>query len=74
MAPSSRGSCRDDTLLRENGHYVLWDTTEAALRGEARWMSADTGTAHFHAIDEDERDTLARLLGRSPAGGIRFRQ
>lgn len=66
------GQLPDDTLLRENGHYVLWDTTEAALRGEARWMSADTGTAHFHAIDEDERDTLARLLGRSPAGGIRF--
>jgi len=66
------GSLPGGDLLREDGHFVLWDSPAAAARGRAAWADADTGTARFHDIDEDERRTLAALLGSPPAGAIRF--
>ena len=65
-------SLPEENLLREDGHYVLWGSPGAAARGRAAWAGADTGTARFHDVDENERRTLAALLGSMPAGAIRF--
>ncbi len=60
-------------LLRQDGHYVLWDTPQSAAAGLARWQASDTGTTDFRPIDREETAQLRALLGRDPAGGIRFR-
>jgi D-amino-acid dehydrogenase len=59
-------------LLKQDGHYVLWDTPQGAAAGLARWQASDTGTTKFRAIDADEAEQLNTLLRRPPAGGIRF--
>ncbi|WBO23251.1 NAD(P)/FAD-dependent oxidoreductase [Sphingomonas abietis] len=62
----------DSDLLREQGHFVLWGSDAAASKGRSSWSAADTGTARFRDIGEDERRTLAALLKTAPAGAIRF--
>ncbi|AUN33841.1 NAD(P)/FAD-dependent oxidoreductase [Niveispirillum cyanobacteriorum] len=59
-------------LLIQDGHFVIWDTPVSAARGLTAWQAADTGTTRFRPIDADEREWLTRLLGRAPAGAIRF--
>lgn len=58
--------------LKETGHYVLWESAASAAAGLDAWRRADTGTARFRPIDDEERAQLASLLARPPAGGIRF--
>lgn len=60
-----------DLLIRD-GHYVLWDSPRSAARGLATLQRADTGTARFRPIDSAERAQLTALLGRPPAGAVRF--
>lgn len=59
-------------LLREDGHFVLWSSAAAAMKGVAAWTTADTGSATFRDIDASERQALTALLGTAPAGALRF--
>lgn len=59
-------------LLHQDGHYILWDTPETAIAGLARLERADTGTTRWRAIDPAEKLQLRALLGRDPAGAVRF--
>jgi D-amino-acid dehydrogenase len=59
-------------LLKQDGHYVLWDTPQSAAAGLARWQASDTGTTKFRVINAEEAEQIRPLLGRNPAGGIRF--
>lgn len=59
-------------LLRQDGHYVLWQTAEAAQAGRAGWAAADTGTAQMHDASLPELAQLSRLISQPPAGAIRF--
>lgn len=59
-------------LLKQDGHFVLWDTPQSASAGLARWQTSDTGTTKFRSINTEEAAQLRDLLGREVAGGIRF--
>lgn len=59
-------------LLRQDGHYILWDTPESAAAGLARLTHADTGTTRWRPIEPTEKAELRALLGRDPAGAARF--
>ncbi|MBB5985859.1 FAD-dependent oxidoreductase [Sphingobium lignivorans] len=59
-------------LLREDGHFILWEKHESALRGEAAWSAVDTGEAHFRRASVDELAHLGNLILPKPADAIRF--
>lgn len=60
------------TILRETGHYIVWETPRSAARGLATWRAADTGTAQFRAASPEEYAQLATLTRMPPAGAIHF--
>jgi D-amino-acid dehydrogenase len=60
------------TLVRETGHFVVWETPASAAAGLAAWRSVDIGTTRFHECDAGEMQLLAGLTKRAPAGAIRF--
>lgn len=62
---------RPDLLIRE-GHYVVWDRPDSAARGRRRLERGDHGTARVRALEPGEGRELAALLGRAPAGAVRF--
>lgn len=73
--PAWRSLCTDvgaPALVRETGHYVVWESQATAAAGLASWRSADIGTARFHECDADELRQLAPIMKHSPAGAIRF--
>jgi glycine/D-amino acid oxidase-like deaminating enzyme len=59
-------------LLRETGHFVIWESEARAARGLAAWNATDTGTARFRLATADELARIAALMKRRPAGAIRF--
>ncbi|WP_129643029.1 NAD(P)/FAD-dependent oxidoreductase [Peristeroidobacter agariperforans] len=59
-------------LVRETGHFVVWESAASAAAGLAAWRSADIGNARFHECDADEMRLLAGLMTQAPAGAIRF--
>lgn len=59
-------------LLREEGHFVVWETPARAAAGRAAWARIDTGTATFREATRAELDRLAEIMSRPPAGAIRF--
>ena len=59
-------------LLREEGHFVVWESEATAREGAARWKSAPTGTATVRDATAAELAGL-QALGTAPlAGGVRF--
>lgn len=59
-------------LVRETGHFVVWESPASAAAGLAAWRSADIGNARFHKCDADEMRLLGGLMKQAPAGAIRF--
>lgn len=59
-------------LVRETGHFVVWETPASAAAGLAAWRSADIGTTRFHECDASEMQLLSGLMKQAPAGAIRF--
>ncbi|HWK51690.1 MAG TPA: FAD-dependent oxidoreductase [Steroidobacter sp.] len=59
-------------LVRETGHFVVWESPASAAAGLAAWRSTDIGNARFHECDADEMRLLAGLMKQAPAGAIRF--
>jgi glycine/D-amino acid oxidase-like deaminating enzyme len=59
-------------LVRETGHFVVWETPATAAAGLAAWRSADIGTTRFHECDASEMQLLSGLTKHAPAGAIRF--
>lgn len=60
-----------ESLLRRDGHVVLWESAATAAAGRATWARTDIGTARI----EDADDALLQQLGgitRSVGGAIRF--
>jgi D-hydroxyproline dehydrogenase len=52
-------------LLKEDGHYVAWESDATARAGRAHWLAADTGTASVRDATPTELDLL-RSLGTAP--------
>jgi len=59
-------------LLRQEGHFVLWQDAAAARAGQAAWANAATGKASVHPADTDELARLAALCRVPVAGAVRF--
>jgi D-amino-acid dehydrogenase len=59
-------------LLREEGHYVLWESPSTSAAGRAVWERTDIGEARMAALDAGALERIAALLHRPPAGGVRF--
>lgn len=59
-------------LLRDDGHYVLWESAATARAGAAAWHAADIGTASLHAVETAEMARLASLVGVPIADAVRF--
>jgi D-amino-acid dehydrogenase len=59
-------------LVRETGHFVVWESPTSAAAGLAAWRSSEIGNARFHECDADEIRQLAGLMKQTPAGAIRF--
>lgn len=59
-------------LIREDGHYVVWENEASAKAGLAAWRETDTGSARFHVLTPEERAAVSALTPRPLSGGIRF--
>lgn len=58
-------------LVREQGHYVAWESDRSARKGLAHWTRGATGKARFHPADDAEQAQLAALTS-AVSGAIRF--
>lgn len=59
-------------LLKEEGHFIIWESQASAAKGRAAWQRAETGTASWRNATSEE---IARLRSRFDcpiAGAIRF--
>ncbi len=59
-------------LLRETGHFVVWESKATAAAGLRAWRSVDIGNARFHECEAEELRQLASIMKHPPAGAIRF--
>jgi len=59
-------------LLKENGHWVVWESAKSAAAGMAAWDRAETGQAVLQPLDAWALDQIAQALKVRPAGGMRF--
>lgn len=62
----------DVALVREDGHYVAWETPAKAAAGRASWRAATIGTASLRDARADEITAIGALTERPVAGAIRF--
>ena len=60
-------------LLREDGHFVAWESEASAAKGRAYWLSTDIGTATVRDALPQELASILQLAPRARiAGAIRF--
>jgi len=58
-------------LLRDAGHFVVWDTPESAAAGRAQLAETDTGSTTWRDATAEELRQLAGLMN-PPGGAVRF--
>ena len=58
-------------LLRDAGHFVVWDTPESAAAGRAVLAETDTGSTSWREATDEEAVELAGLM-KPPGGAVRF--
>ena len=66
------GTIEAPELLREDGHWVCWESDASAQRGAESWRGADIATARFSCLSDARRSTLQALLSAPIASGIAF--
>lgn len=60
-------------LLREDGHFVAWESEASAAKGRAHWRATDIGTATVRDATPGELAAIGQLAPRAKiAGAIRF--
>lgn len=59
-------------VLRQDGHYVVWESPESARKGVASWSATDTGPARFRQVTGDEMRQLSAVTRKTLHGAIRF--
>ena len=59
-------------LIREDGHFVVWETPATAAAGLKAWRKADTGSATWRDVGAEELASLKALTAVPVAGAIRF--
>ncbi len=60
------------SLIAEDGHFVVWETAASARTGRASWSNADVGSARVRDLTREEQKQLAGLVVRQPVDGLRF--
>jgi D-amino-acid dehydrogenase len=74
--PAWRRSCAlagVPALLREDGHFVAWESPATAASGRAWWQSAPIGSASLRDATADELASIRHLAPKGRiAGAIRF--
>ena len=63
---------RAPDLLIERGHFLVWETPQAAAAGRRRWAGADTGAVTVRDASDEELGRISSHLRAPLAGGIRF--
>lgn len=60
-------------LLRQDGHFVAWESERTAAKGRAHWLSTEIGTASVRDASADELAAIRALASNAPiAGAVRF--
>ena len=60
-------------LLREDGHFVAWESEASAAKGRAFWTGTDIGTTSVREASADELAAIRDLArGGQIAGAVRF--
>ena len=60
------------SLLREDGHFIVWESEASAAQSKRRWAGADIGETTMRDMTGDELAQVGRLLDTPLAGGVRF--
>jgi D-amino-acid dehydrogenase len=60
------------SLIVEDGHFVVWETDASARAGRHSWSNADTGSASVRDLTREELAQFASLVVRPPADALRF--
>lgn len=59
--------------LREDGHFVAWESAASAQRGQHHWLQADVGEARVQAASADELALLRAQFNGRVVDAVRFR-
>ncbi|GAA4778661.1 FAD-dependent oxidoreductase [Stakelama sediminis] len=59
------------SLLRLDGHFIVWEDKASAAKGMAHWLNSDVGTAHVRRVTASEMADLQALTSTSLAGAVR---
>jgi D-amino-acid dehydrogenase len=59
-------------LLREDGHWVCWESASSTERGRAAWQASDVGTAGVGNLPEPALDRLRGVVSAPIDDGIAF--
>lgn len=59
-------------LLRQDGHFVVWESAKTARDGAARWKAGPTGTATVRDATTAELALLQSLCTARLVGAVRF--
>jgi glycine/D-amino acid oxidase-like deaminating enzyme len=60
------------SLIAEDGHFVVWETAAGAQAGRRAWSNADIGCARVRDLTREELAQIAGLVARPPADALRF--
>jgi D-hydroxyproline dehydrogenase len=58
--------------LREDGHFVAWESKQTAERGKRHWLQANIGTARVRAASSAELAQLRDAFNQHPVDAVRF--
>ncbi|MFN3820457.1 NAD(P)/FAD-dependent oxidoreductase [Blastomonas sp.] len=60
-------------LLRQDGHFVAWESEATAKNGRAHWLATDIGSASVRDATPDELAAIRTLAPKGEiAGAVRF--
>ncbi len=59
-------------ILKEDGHFIVWESEASAKAGRATWARTDTGTATWRDAKQEECAQVQNRFKTPLAGAIRF--
>ena len=63
---------KTDSLLRVDGHFVVWESQKTASVGKRNWLHADIGKVRVETATQDELRALQVRFNRRPVDALRF--
>ena len=63
---------RQETLLCDQGHRIVWESARSTAKGLQAWRSADLGTARVTELDMPTLAALKKQFAGKPFAGIQF--